>query len=226
MSAAEVLGKGLYRVPDAARLIDVNASTLRRWLQGYSYTYLGKVRETGPRWESEHGTDSHIIGFLDLIEARVIAKFRREGVQWPTLAAAAEEARKRFDVSHPFATLRLQTDGRNVILEVAKNTGDVALEDIVTSQKQFDPFLRPLLVDLKFEKDVAASWWPLGKEREVVLDPRRSFGKPIINTYGVSTSVLADAVRAEGAILPVSRWFNVSEQAVKDAVDFEKKIAA
>jgi uncharacterized protein (DUF433 family) len=60
----------------------------------------------------------------------------------------------------------------------------------------------------------------------VVLDPRRSFGQPIVNDEGVSTRVLAGAVQAEQSIERVAEWFEVKPASVRAAVDFENQLAA
>jgi uncharacterized protein (DUF433 family) len=46
------------------------------------------------------------------------------------------------------------------------------------------------------EYDELLRWFPLGKNRRVVVDPGRSFGRPI-SLEGVPTAVLASALKAE-----------------------------
>lgn len=89
-----------------------------------------------------------------------------------------------------------------------------------------DEVLAPYLRYLDYEPDTAARYWPLGKERSVVLDPQRSFGAPIVRR-GVPTSALAAAVRAEaGDVDKVARFYDVTRQEVSDAVEFEQRLAA
>jgi len=59
-----------------------------------------------------------------------------------------------------------------------------------------------------------------------VLDPRRSFGRPIVALHGVPTEVLACAARACGSVNEVSRWYEVPEAEIEDAVEFEHALAA
>jgi hypothetical protein len=41
------------------------------------------------------------------------------------------------------------------------------------------------MVSLKFDADgQAIEWWPLGKSKLVVLNPKRSFGQPIVPREG------------------------------------------
>ena len=220
------LGTGLYSISEASHLTRVNASTLRRWLEGYTFTYKGEKHSSPPRWRRQVHGKGTTLGFLDLIEARIIGRFRELGVRWSTLHAASAAAQKSFQIRHPFATLRLRTDGRAIFYEIATETSDKALAEIVHNQRVFDPIMRPLMIEVEFEKDLARRWWPLGKKREVVLDPNRAFGRPIVNSAAIPTAVLARAVKAEGSVERVASWYELSERAVQDAVDFERKLAA
>lgn len=226
MKIDSLVGTGLYSISEASHLTRVHSSTLRRWLGGYSYSYKGQKHSTPPRWPRQlHGKGS-TLGFLDLIEARIIGKFRELGVRWSTLHAASAAAQKSFGVDHPFATLQLRTNGRAIFYEVATENSDKALAEIVHNQRVFDPIMRPLMIEVDFEKDLARRWWPLGKKHDVVLDPNRAFGRPIVNSAAIPTAVLARAVKAEGSAERVARWYELSEKAVQDAVDFERHLAA
>lgn len=221
-----VVGTGLYSIADVSHLTRVSPSTLRRWVEGYTFTYKGETHSTPPRWKRQVDGEGGALGFLDLIEARIIGRFRELGVRWATLHAASAAARERFGVDHPFASLKLMTNGRAIFCDVATDQGDQALTDIVDHQRVFDPIMRPLMVAVDFEKDLARRWWPLGKKHQVVLDPSRAFGRPIVDSAAIPTAVLARAVKAEGSVERVARWYETSVVAVRDAVEFERDLAA
>lgn len=222
---AEVVGKGVYGVSYAARLIHVKTVTLKRWLEGYSYTYDGREFTSQPRWEAQLGPG--LLGFLDLIEARMIGEFRRRGVKWGTIAAASQEAKRRLEVSHPFATKRLKTNGQRIFLEVGEGENDRALVELVSTNHIFESFVRPFLINLDYDaEEIASRWWPIGKGKEVIIDPARSFGKPIVDSGAVPTAVLASALETEGSAERVARWYEVSVDAVKYAAEFERGLAA
>ncbi len=227
MGTTTVIGKGLYRIPDAARLANIPLSTLRTWLKGYTSTYKDKRYTHPPRWMTQIDPSSSVVGFLDLVEARTIGLFRRAGVRWSTIIAARAAAKEKLDEDYPFATLRLLTNGRLIIHEVGESEHDRALVEITTSNRVFDPIMRPFFKqELDIEDEMAVRWWPLGKQHEVVLDPEKSFGKPIVASFGVPTRVLAAAVRGQGSEEAAARWFEVSLSAVKDAVEFERRLKA
>ena len=85
--------------------------------------------------------------------------------------------------------------------------------------------VEPFRKELEFSgSDVI--WWPLGKERHIVVDPTRNFGQPTVVRAGVPARVLARSVKTNRSIATVSHWFEVSEQEVRDAVEFETRLAA
>ena len=224
------IGVGIYSVPEAARLSGVSTGRIRRWLPGYTYEYRGTARASAPVWQRQLPTmdDKLALGFQDLLEVRMVDAFRKRGVTWPTLRAAAENLQKLFGVTHPFSSRRFLSDGRSVFAEISDESGGSALLDIVRTQYAFVQVLGPLLQGVQFDQyDQASRWWPLGLKRRVVIDPARSFGQPIVSKEGVPTSLIAQAYRAaRQSTAAVAQWYDLDARSVRDAVEFEQKLAA
>ena len=98
----------------------------------------------------------------------------------------------------------------------------------MNEQYVFEKVIAPYLyIGLDFnELKEPARWWPLGKNRYVVIDPQRSFGAPIVAKAGIPTKILNGAVKAEKSIEFVAKWYGVEVDEVLDAVQFETKRAA
>jgi uncharacterized protein (DUF433 family) len=97
----------------------------------------------------------------------------------------------------------------------------------VKDQLVFREFIAPYLKGLELSKDdEVVRWWPMERRGRVVIDPARSLGQPIVNDEGVPTAVLYRAFKAEGAIDPVARWYEVKPRSVEAAIEFEKQLAA
>jgi uncharacterized protein (DUF433 family) len=168
------------------------------------------------------------LNFLDLQEIRFVDAFLRAGVKWKTLRIAHERVEGALGL-HPFSRGNFVTDGTRIFQDLVRSVrrSDGAFVDIVSSQASFRSVVGPYIVDLEFAQDgQATEWWPLGKDRLVVLNPQRSFGQPIVAPEGVPTNILARAYRAEQSYARVSRWYDVSDRAVRDAVEYEKTLAA
>ena len=165
------------------------------------------------------------MGFRDLLEIRYVAAFLAAGVTWKTMRRAHTAAKDRLQIDHPFCTHQFKTDGRNILLHEAEAAGDAHLIDIANDQEEFERIVEPFFKGLEFE-DGNARWWPLGRDRTVVLDPERNLGRPSASASGVPTRILARSVRTNGSIAVVAHWFEVSSREVSDAVEFEALMAA
>jgi uncharacterized protein (DUF433 family) len=220
-------GIGTYTPAEAGKLIGVSAASIRRWLLGYAYDHHGPQVRQSPLWQPQYGIDQEepLLGFRDLIEARMVAKLRRLGFGLPTirlcLTAASEIARD----SHPFSSARFRTDGQRLFLERLGEADGHDVIDLKTKQHAFPKIVERSFLDLDFDSEKATQWFPLESSREIVADPERSFGQPIVYHAGVPTKRLAQAFEAEGrSVDKVARMFEIAKSAVKDALAFERQI--
>jgi uncharacterized protein (DUF433 family) len=138
------------------------------------------------------------------------------------------EAKELLGRTHPFSTKLFRSDGRTILGEVGRGTNDKILLDMVSSQYTFETVVKPYLyTELEYgEFDDPRQWFPLGHKRLVVIDPLRSFGAPIVVKSGVPTRILSNAVATEHSVDFVARWYDASIQEVKDAVEYESRLAA
>jgi uncharacterized protein (DUF433 family) len=229
--ATALLGVGLYTVPEAARLSRVRAERIRRWMLGYSYRDdKGGERPSPPVWAREIAdADGLVVTFRDLLEIRFVDAFRRHNISWKVIRRSAEKAAEIYQTSHPFSTKRFRTDGRHIFADVAQASGDDSLLDLFNSQFAFKQIVEPFLMrGFEFSADAkrVVRWWPSGFRKRVVLDPMRSFGKPIISDRGIPTVTLAASYKAEESFERVARWFETDVASVVAAVQYEESLAA
>lgn len=224
----DLLGHGIYTVPEASRFTDVSTSRIRRWLRGYGYTTDGRAHAMPPVFQGALPVigDTMALSFRDMVEVRFVDAFLREGVKWPKLRALHARAAERIGSDHPFSTQRFKTDGRTIVLDLSSEIGSDVLEDLATDQQIFGSLVAPFFRGIVFKDGQAAEWWPLGESRTVVLDPQRRFGQPIVSRRGVPTAILARAFKAERSMAAVADWMDVTEAEVADAVDYEHSLAA
>jgi uncharacterized protein (DUF433 family) len=218
------VGIGIYSIREASRLTGISPRSIRRWMLGYDYTSKGARNRMPPVVKGQLPLIGGVpaLSFLDLQEVRCLQTLRSHGVSWHTLRLASERAREIVGRDHPFSTGRFRDDGRRILTAVAKDSGDLALEDIVTNQLGFEKVLRNFLKGLEFVEGQAARWFPT-KDHRVVIDPARSFGQPVVIKEGVPTLVLSKAFNAERSLERVAEWYRVEVDSVKAAVAFEQR---
>jgi uncharacterized protein (DUF433 family) len=223
-----LFNRGLYTVAEASRLTGVPAETFRRWVFGYRRKRKSGRIEYEPIAAPEIGQieGHYVVGFRDLLEARVVQAFRKAGVSWHIIHLAAENSRTPERSTHPFLSKRFRTDGRTIFQESIKAAGNSELVDLAKNQHAFHSVIAPSLFrQIVFDaEDTAIRWYPLWPRQTVVLDPRRSFGRPIVSNVPAET--LAAAVKAERSADTVARWYNIPSESVRAAVEWQERLAA
>jgi uncharacterized protein (DUF433 family) len=223
-----LVGVGLYTPTEAATLTSIPSKKIRRWLRGHT---IGDT-EYPALWKSnladQIDLESLYLSFLDLVQLRMVDAFISAGLSAQKVRRAIEYGTKIVASDYPFANAKFRTDGKTVILHVLDDTGDEHLIDLFKhGQYLMQKVIEPSLKGLEFDRDdMAARWWPMGRSKGIVIDPRRQFGTPIDDATGVPTSVLAYAARAEGSIAQAAKMFMVPQSSVSRAVAFEEQLAA
>lgn len=222
----DLLNTGLYSVPEAARLTRISAGKIRRWIKGYNFRSGQSVHHSDAVWETEIKPldNKAALSFRDLLELRFVDAFIQAGVSWVTMRRAHAKAQVELETTHPFCSKRIATDGKRILLQQAEADSDQALVDIVTEQREFTRIVQDFLKELEFSGDDII-WWPLGKQRHIVIDPRRNFGQPTLVKSGVPAITLAHSVKANSSVELVARWYEVQQAEVRDAVEFEASLA-
>lgn len=213
-------GIGAYSPAEAGRLLAIPPATIRHWLFGYSYEHHGPKRRQPPLWRAQYGPeqDEPLLGFRDLLEARIVRGLRDAKLGLPTIRRCLEVARELVGDDHPFSTSRFRTDGKTLFIE--HGTGVL---DLKTRQHVFKRVIEPTFLDLDFDDGAASRWWLNPKRKTLVIDPERSFGQPIVAGTGITTASLASAVEAEGSVERVARLFDLPPATVRDALSFERR---
>ena len=225
------IGVGIYNIPEAARLTRVPPRTIRRWAAGYSFKGARGVRQSPPLWSMElPKIDGYVsLGFRDLIEVRVVQALLDKDISWQRIRRIGAGVAKLLKTDHPFSSAKFKTDGYRVYTELPKAPGNAGLIEPESFQLALREIIAPFLSDIEYGDDGEPSrWWPMGRrDKAVVIDPNRAFGRPIVNSAGIPTAILAAAYEAEGEDAGiVARWYDITQAAVEKAVAFERQLAA
>jgi uncharacterized protein (DUF433 family)/DNA-binding transcriptional MerR regulator len=230
MSSSALIGVGLYSVPEVSRLTGIPSSAISRWAFGHRYKYQDQTRYSQPIWPTQvevEGTKG--LGFHDLLEIRFVHAFKSYGVSLQAIRAASQTAREIFQSDHPFTCKRFRTDGRSIFADIAREgdyEDDEALLDLVKRQYAFRKVISPALYKgIVYDDDGIASVWKPRGDRHIVIDPKRSFGRPIEAYSGVPTEILYQAFRAEGEKSLVCKLYGVDKAALDAVIEFEMKIS-
>lgn len=137
---------------------------------------------------------------------------------WIHIRTITAKFRQEWNSTYPLASKRFATDGKALLIKLGEDW-----EHALTGQRQ--AFFDEIGKQLVHTGDFTSEWRPLGGDRAVVLNPDRQFGKPIEDTSGTHTYILAEALRAENDPAQVAWWYGTTTQAVLDAAEFELSIS-
>ncbi len=219
----------IYYAAEAARLVNISKYRVRRWLQGYVYTWKEERRKQKPvisRNLKDQNYPSYA-SFLDLVDLLFVKRFLDYGLPLQRLRKAFDEAKEILGTNH-FAHQSFFTDGKNICLKIQEK-GDAILELLSDGQWAISDIVKQLAHQIEFDSstEIARRWFPLEGDGLVVLDPLVSFGRPIINKKGITTENIYDLFVAEGKkIHPVSKWMDLSSEEIEAAVKFERCLVA
>lgn len=232
--ALSVLGGGLYTVSEAARLLQLEARAVRRWVAGYDfYGRSGATRFSEPLFKRSLEPVGGLVEltFRDLVELLFIKHFLGSGVSMYVIRKTAEAAAQMFGVeSHPFFLKRFKTDGQTIYAVMQLEEAEVQPEemyllDIHKRQHALMDIVAPFFLqfDYAVDSDTVQRWWPMGRERQVMVDPEVSRGAPVLASSGVPTLALAEFAKAGRKVEVIADWYEISPGAVQDALEFEHR---
>lgn len=209
------LGTGIYSYSEASRLLCVSTAQIRGWAEGYVRWLQGSEQRGKPVLQQR--PVQGLLTFYDLIELFFVREFRRTGVRLEEIRKAAAVLAEGLHTPYPFANSRLYTDGRQILREA----GD-QYENVARQQHVFH-FVQQFFKNIDFSQELPEKWWPLGHERQIVLDPHRSFGSPIDFKSGIRTDVIYATYQAEQDVEAVAEWYEIQCERVNAAIEFEEQ---
>jgi uncharacterized protein (DUF433 family) len=213
----------LYSFAEADRIVRVSSGTSRRWLKGYGFWYNGQRHEIPPVSSATEAKEA--VTFVDLMEVATIGQLRTKGFSFKRVRQINSYCRLYLGESRPLVTQKFKVGGQDIFLDidfdvlvnVGREAGMMAWREV----------LAPFLEDVEYENDLARRWWPLGKERMVVVDPDYGFGLPVVEGTGVRTEIIAERYRAGDKTNEIAYDFDVTSEQINDALRWEmpKKVA-
>lgn len=211
-----IIGEGIYTPREAARLIGATPQDVLRWTRGSG--------ATDPIWKAHYQflDDTTEVSFLDLIELRVVRQLRSLGASLQAVRYAISVAQDKFGIDRPLSAIEFQIDGPELLMDAIERDGElVSLSKKRPGQKVFKKIVAQSVSGLEFDGPQAARWRPV-VAKHVVIDPKRSFGDPIIDEIGVSTSVFYKEWMVRPSIKYIASIYEVKEVLVRDAIHYEE----
>lgn len=217
----------VYSIAEAAGYLRLPPSTLRAWTLGQRYR-LGEETRLFRAVIDIADRKNRKLSFVNLVEAFVLAGIRKgHRIPLPKVRKAVEYLRKTFDTRRPLAEEKFVTDGVHLFVKKfggligASQEGQVQIEEVIRDRLKhvyWDPTGVP-------EKLVLFPARQATTKGNIVIDPRLSFGRPVLDGYGLRTSVLVERFYAGETVEELAADYGVPSEAIQNALRCEPRAA-
>ena len=211
-----------YTVGEAAHYLGVPKSTMRSWFAGQR-GFRAVIRPADPKTLG--------LSFTNLVEAYVLTAIRRKHqIVLPTIRRGLDYLVRKLDARRPLLERQFATNGVDLfvdhlgaIINISRD-GQVEMADLIRAYlERIDRDAKGLPIKLyPFMRTQA----PRDQPRTVVIDPRVSFGRPVIAGTGIPTAVLAEQFKAGDPVPVLAKEYGADEEAVWDAIRCELALEA
>ena len=219
-----------YSISEAAHYLGVPASTLRSWFAGQNYSHKGEprsfravIRPADPK--------SLGLSFSNLVEAYVLTAIRRKHhIGLPTIRRGLKYLTEQLGSKRPLLEEQFATRGAELFVERLREIINLSRNGQIEMADMIRAYLERVERDAK---GVPIKLYPFMRSqplreqpRSVVIDPRVSFGRPVVAGTGIPTAVLAEQFKAGDPVPELAKEYGASEEAVWDAIRCELDLKA
>jgi uncharacterized protein (DUF433 family) len=212
-----------YAVADVARYVRMPIGTLRSWINGRSYATQEGQQQIAPLIQRPDPTQSEL-SFANLVEAHVLRVIREtHKIKLDRVRQALDYLSQEFQTEHPLIQHGFQTDGIDLFIDSMEKLVNVSRSGQLTMRETLKLFLTRIEWD---EQGIATRLFPpIPAEENITkilcIDPRISFGKPIIVGSGIPTASIVDLYEAGEEVEDIAHEFDCTIEQVSAAIRFE-----
>jgi uncharacterized protein (DUF433 family) len=207
-----------YSIAEAAQYVRVPFSTLCTWVKGRTGT--AGATKTEPVILLPSG--SHLLSFQNLVEAHVLGAIRRHhGVPLQRVRRALRFVQKSLSQPHPLITARFETDGIDLFVNELGKLLNASRDGQVAIKEALQASLRRVEHDAD---GLAARLFPFvrtgdsDEPRSIVVDPRISFGRPVLARTGIPASTVVSRLKAGESLDSIAFDYGITPEQVTDAI--------
>lgn len=165
----------MYTLPEISLILQLPQQKVRRWSKDYFNSDLFKVRKHEYSWISK---DHKMVNFLTMIEFYVFYKMREHHLSASKILKAHDYLAKTLKTPYPFASRQVLINGKDVLYNPE---AEIWINADKSEQIVIYDILKEFSVKIDFsDTKIAERFWPLGRDRAVVVDPHHKFGQPVL----------------------------------------------
>lgn len=207
-----------YSVAEAAHYLSIPNSTIRSWIKG-----MGSFKRVIEPPKDE----CNLLSFFNLVEAHALRSLRQAyKIELPTIRKSLDFVKSRLGWDRPLIHEGFMTDGVTLFVE---HLGDI-LDTAAEGQLIIREVMAAHLKRIDWENKIAARLYPFTRDnannapKSVFIDPRFSFGRPILKESRIATAVVAERYKAGDSIDDLASDYGCSRLEIEEGVRCELRI--
>ena len=218
-----------YTVAEAAGYLGMPAATLRSWVVGRMYPVAQGERFSRPVIAIAD-KERKRLSFVNLVEAHVLNAIRRtHHIALPKVRNALDYLRRQLGSPRPLVDRQFATDSVNLFIEYygrlmnITQPGQFAMREFLSEHLKLirrDPQGMPKRL-LLFPAHAARR----DRHAPIMIDPKISFGRPVLVGTGISTTVLAQRFEAGETMDELAEDYGRPRAQIEEAIRFERRTA-
>jgi uncharacterized protein (DUF433 family) len=215
-----------YSFSEAAIYLNLPYSTVRAWCCGMGrFKAVIKLPRSSPPQ----------LSFVNMVEMYVLGAIRRvHRVSMPRARRAILYAERELRTEHPLAALDFRTDQKDLFIDFFGKLVDVSGEQ---GQVEIRQVVELYLLRIEREGGLAARLFPFSRSgldtehieeqpKNIVIDPKIAFGRPVIFGTGIPTRAVAERFKAGESMSDLALDFSCEIGLIEEAVRYEQPAAA
>lgn len=162
-----------------------------------------------------------MLSFRNLVEIQVLRALREtHGVRLDTIRKAIVFMKKTLRVDHPLASARMQTDGKDLFVNLVE-----ALVRTDDGQVVFEKVLSEHLERVEWKGDAPVRLYPFPRRgstatRTVVLDPQIRWGRPVLAGTAIPLEDVLERKDAGESVTSIARDYGRPVAEIKGALRY------
>lgn len=217
------IGNGSFTAVEIADILNVEYQKVHRWMNIYWDGKIGKEYGYKYSWVTD---GKRAVSFHTFVEFYIMMQLSEAGVKPKNVLDAHKELSHMFKTPFPFAKRivleNIHTDKKNIFFSIEGS--NITLD----GSRQFNlNLVKQFFVKLDFNSDdLASKYYPLGKDKSILIDPQRKFGQPVFKSHNTFPEILFSHYKAGDSTDYIAAIYELDKADVIDAITYKTRKSA
>ena len=208
------LGEGVYNISDLSNILGVTPRSARYLFNKYVREVFPSITNFRYNFETETGL---FVNFKSLLQFYVFLELKNRGHSNKKILSMYKFISEKYKTKYPFAKKDIFSVGSEIL---TNHHGQLINQ---TLQLSMTEILEKYIHKIEFGQDgYAEKYFPLGKDKSIVVDPKIQFGSPTIKGTRVEIKTIKESFDSGDPKELIAKIYDLTMNQVEDAISFNQ----